>query len=105
MTSAPSAIHATSEERADYGFVSKVIDEARRARLKFPPPETTLAAAVEELGEVATALMDLQAGRDTPEHLYEECVQLAAMALRIAVEGDRTFPASLRRRRKAEAVR
>jgi NTP pyrophosphatase (non-canonical NTP hydrolase) len=86
---------AQTSEQADYFFVSRVIDEARRARLRFPAPNTTFAAATEELGEVAKALMDLQAGRDTRDHFVEECVQLAAMALRMAIEGDPTFPSSL----------
>lgn len=85
----------SAAEQLDYCFMTKVIDEARRARAKFPPPNTTFAAAVEELGEVAKALMEMQAGRDTREHFVEECVQLAAMALRMAIEGDPTFTASL----------
>ena len=37
----------SAAEQADYGFMTAVIDEARRARAKFPPSNTTFAAAVE----------------------------------------------------------
>jgi hypothetical protein len=97
MNAQPLSAPISAAERADYCFLTRVIDEARRARRKFPAPNTTFAATVEEMGEVGTALMDLQKGRDTREHFVEECVQLAAMALRMAVEGDPTFPASLPR--------
>lgn len=75
-------------------FAAEVVAEVLRARAKFPQPNPTFAAMVEESGEVATALLDVQWGKDTREHLREECVQLAAMACRIALEGDPGFPKS-----------
>jgi len=73
-------------------FVSDTMAETERAQGLYPQPNPTLAAATEELGEVAKALLHIREGKATGwDDVYEECVQLAAMACRIALEGDPTL--------------
>src|SRR5260221_10133985 len=70
----------------DDQFLKAVAAEVKRARKKFPGENATNAALVEEVGEVSAALMF--------EPWYAVCaetVQVAAMAMRLAVEGDSTF--------------
>ena len=67
-------------------------DELKAAREAFPGQTHMLAAMVEEVGELAQAIMqhDRQQGTSVQEVL-REAVQVAAMAIRIAVEGDDNF--------------
>lgn len=67
-------------EAAVYRAIS---DELRRARAKHPTSRLTFTALVEEAGEVAKALMDEDGFR-----VREEAVQLAAMAVRLVLDGD-----------------
>jgi hypothetical protein len=62
-------------------------DEVIRARRKFPGNRFLLCALGEELGELATALLQRQ-GRD---RVIKEARQVACVALRILEEGDATF--------------
>lgn len=75
---------------------SKTIKDIRaeimRARKKFPENEHQLAALTEEVGELAQALIDNSMGTLTPNRVYWEAIQVAAMAIRVAEEGDRSFP-------------
>lgn len=70
------------------GFLQDTLDEVTLARQRYPE-RPTMAVLVEEVGEVARALQDQ--GR---KELYAECVQVAAMAMRIALEGAREYPVS-----------
>ena len=72
----------------DSVFLAAVLDEISRARTKHPHFEITLAAMGEEFGEVCKAMLDERA-----ERVWDECVQLAAMALKLAVDGDRSMEA------------
>jgi NTP pyrophosphatase (non-canonical NTP hydrolase) len=75
------------------GLVMKMIaDELTAARGAFPGKTHMLCALVEEVGELAQALMehDRQQGTSVQECL-REAVQVAAMAVRVAVEGDDNF--------------
>jgi hypothetical protein len=73
-------------------FLENVAAEVHRAIVKFPQPNPTLAALTEEVGEVAKALLHLREGKaHSWGDVYDEAVQVAAMALRIAVEGDPTI--------------
>jgi len=78
-------------------FYIEVSSELIRARYKFPEGKHLLAALFEEAGEVANALLerDYLVNRYSPEehnrHVWNECVQTAAMALRLATEGDPEF--------------
>lgn len=66
--------------------------ELQFARHKFPTNQYLLAALMEEVGELAQALIDHSRGKTTPSHVYEEAIQVAAMAIRIAEEGSQEFP-------------
>ena len=81
-------------------FLNDVVDEVDRARDKFPDNKHMYAALAEEAGEVANALLERDykhhdekplgnAGYD--RHVWDECVQTAAMCLRVATEGDPSF--------------
>ena len=74
-------------EIAFYGEeLARDIDtEVAMARQKFPDPRGLMMALTEEVGEVAKALAD-----ESPERIREECIQVAAMAIRLAEEGDPT---------------
>ena len=64
-------------------FISDVAEEVIRARKKFPDSYGAMCALTEEVGELAKAAMD------EPYHrVYKEAVQVAAMAARMACEGD-----------------
>lgn len=64
-------------------FLFEVSTELVRARAKFPSNEGLLAALTEEVGEVAKAVME-----EPWENVRKECVQVAAVAMRLAEEGD-----------------
>jgi len=66
-------------------MIDEIADETHGARLKFPDPRGLMMALTEEVGEVAKALAD-----ESPERIREECIQVAAMAIRLAEEGDPT---------------
>ncbi|MFP4615551.1 MAG: hypothetical protein ACLFRB_06715 [Thiohalorhabdus sp.] len=66
-------------------FVGVVQDEIKEARTKFPGNGRQFTALVEEVGELAEALLEHGSGS---ERVREEAVQVAAMAQRVAVEGD-----------------
>lgn len=72
-------------------FQTAVREELKEARRKFPNPDWLFAALVEEVGELAKALLDHRLGEVLFEDVVEEAIQVAAMAQRIAVEGDPSF--------------
>src|SRR5690606_12717925 len=57
--------------------------EASQARTLFPGPDAMLYALTEEVGELARALLS-----EPAERVRKEALQVAAVALRIACEGD-----------------
>ena len=61
--------------------------ECVRARTKHPGRRHLLAAATEELGELAQAMLQ----RKPPEAIRMEALQVAVVALRIYEEGDEAF--------------
>jgi len=65
--------------------------ELRGARAKFPGHKHKFAALVEEVGELAQALIDHDRGEQTASQVYAEAVQVAAMAIRVAEEGSAEF--------------
>ncbi len=76
------------------GFMEAVCDEVARAVAKFPQPNPTLAALTEETGELAQAVLHIREGKSTEWwKVYDEAVQVAAMACRVALEGDPTVGA------------
>jgi hypothetical protein len=71
-----------------------ISDELERARAKFPMPNPTFVALVEEVGELAKALLTCKAGdTNLSIRVYEEAIQVATMAVRVLEEGDRDYPA------------
>lgn len=69
--------------------------ETIQAMKKFPQPNPNLAALMEEVGELAQAFLQGQ----EPYRIYAEAKQVAAMACRIAIEGDPQFPQAMDRGR------
>lgn len=65
-------------------------DEVVAARIKFPENTHKLAALVEEVGELAQAMLK----GESIDRIIDEAKQVAAMAIRIIEEGDSDFPLS-----------
>lgn len=59
--------------------------EVLRGRKKFPGNRFMLAALAEEIGELAEAMV-----KGDAEAIHREALQVAAVAIRIAEEGDAT---------------
>lgn len=69
-------------------FLKAVANELLSARKKFPATKAVLAAFGEESGEVFKSMLGYDYGKVPAYEVWMECVQAAAMACRIAVEGD-----------------
>lgn len=89
----------------DAAFLNDVADEIVKARTKFPRNTIQMMALTEEVGELANALIEhrslvkkadasedpdaeLQRIEASARHVWKEAVQTAAMAMRVAVDGD-----------------
>lgn len=72
-------------------FLAAVNQEVARAREKFPSSRLSMAALTEEVGELAQAMLKVAAGKWPKERIQEEAIQVAAMAVRVATEGDPSF--------------
>jgi len=80
---------------SNYNVWCDIQVELVKARDKFPGTKWMLAALTEEVGELAQALLHLNQEPekgDTHEDVYQEAIQVAVMAIRIATEGDNTLP-------------
>ena len=64
-------------------------DELAAARTKFPGNALLMEALMEEVGEVARAVLE----RDF-DHAKQEAIQVACVAMRLATEGDRSWEPS-----------
>ena len=73
-------------------FFYDLSTEFAGARAKFPQNRNQTVALMEEVGELANALLEHSYGKGTPQQVYKEAIQVAAMAMRVALEGDREFP-------------
>lgn len=73
-------------------FIKAVGIELTKARTKFPTNKYKLASLMEEVGEVSNAFLQHEYGKQTPEDIFGECVQVASCAMRLALEGDESFP-------------
>lgn len=79
----------------DIHFAVKAVKEARRAKTLFPAPNPNMAALTEEVGELSKALLQIGCeGKSDWSTVYNEAMQVAAMAVRIATEGDPTLGAT-----------
>jgi len=56
------------------------------ARENFPGKNVTFAALIEEVGELATATF-----QESRDRVRKEAVQVAAMAMRMVLDGDHTY--------------
>lgn len=65
--------------------------ELRYAQSKFPNNKFMLAALVEEVGELSQALIGYERGDKTSLQVLEEAIQVAVMAIRVAMEGSEEF--------------
>jgi hypothetical protein len=81
---------AEMEQRAQR-FFADAWSETQRARGLFPGNTLQLAALHEEVGELSDAYLDWYCG-DPDSNVRTEAVQVAAMACRVATEGDSTMP-------------
>lgn len=85
---------ADTNEIAIDRFLEDVSAEVRRAIAKFPQPNPVVAALAEETGEAARAALHIREGKSKDWwQVYGEAVQVAAMACRLAIEGDQTIGA------------
>lgn len=65
--------------------------ELNFARAKFPGSNLNFPALVEEVGELAQALLEHKYQRKTRDEVFAEAIQVAVMAIRIAEEGSAEF--------------
>ena len=76
----------------DGQIISMVRGELDAARKQFPGSTHMLAALMEEVGELAQAMMEHDRdGSQTTQEVLREAIQVAAMAIRVAAEGDENF--------------
>ena len=87
-------VYQTVTEDSVETFLDNVRQEVFRAVKNFPQPNPTIAALTEEVGELARAGLDIRQGKSNDWwKVYDEAVQVAAMAVRMALEGDPTIGA------------
>lgn len=74
-------------------FLVATAEEIEFAREKFPSNKHQLAALGEEVGELCNAMLEHDNGNPlgSVEHIVAEAIQVAAMAARVALEGDASF--------------
>lgn len=73
-------------------MIQDIRTELARARAKFPCNDHQLTAFNEEAGELNQAMLEREySGKKTHRDVWLEAVQAAAMAIRVATEGDSTF--------------
>lgn len=72
-------------------FLDAVRREHRDASATWPGNRHRLAALTEEVGEVAQAMLQHDQEGAGASAIYREAVQVAAMAMRLALEGDASF--------------
>jgi len=65
--------------------------ELARARAKFPAAEHSYAALLEDLGELANALLEHKYGHAPARNVRAEALQVACMAMRVGSEGDASY--------------
>lgn len=78
-------LYAGRMAMSDNDFVRAVQYEIARARKKFPDSQCSAIALMEEVGELAKALLEEDWSR-----VEEEAIQVAVMAQRVAIDGDRS---------------
>jgi hypothetical protein len=81
----------TPVEDMTWQFLEALVGELERARAKWPGNRVQMTALTEEVGELAKALLHLDYEGGTAPDVWKEAVQVAAMAVRVATEGDSSF--------------
>lgn len=76
-----------SDSRID-ALLEEIRVELGRARQKFPGDDVTMLALMEEVGELAKATFE-----EPSANVRSEAVQVAVMAIRVALDGDGTLTA------------
>jgi len=88
-------VKATPERRvfttADAWALHEVEDELARARAKHPGTGDTFVALMEEVGELAQALLQHKYEGQAAHTVRAEAIQVACMAVRCATEGDESL--------------
>lgn len=77
---------------SNYSFLCDLEGEVASARSKFPRTAMMMTALVEEVGELAQALLHVRLGKGFSAEVYAEAIQVATMAMRLATEGDSDYP-------------
>lgn len=77
---------------SDNDILVSVRQELRDAREEHPTNEDQLAALSEELGELCKALLHHKHEDGSEDEVRKEAIQVAAMAVRVATEGDHSYP-------------
>jgi hypothetical protein len=77
---------AQEQEWEEQQILADILAELHRAQVKFPSPAGCMTALTEEVGELAKALLD-----EPLSCVRAEAVQVAVMAIRVALEGDPTL--------------
>lgn len=67
-------------------FIAEFLKQLAYARYKFPGDNLTMIALMEEVGELAKAVMD-----EAPENVNLEAIQVATMAARVWLDGDHSI--------------
>ena len=83
------------EARADLDYLLDCVrKEYERAMVLFPRLNAgpQVAVLAEEHGEISKELLDHSRGESTIDKVFTECVQTAAMAIRLAIGGSVEFP-------------
>lgn len=78
------------EQRTE-SMIADIRSELMRARIKFVGNNHQLTAFNEEAGELNKAMLENNYAGVPCRDVYMEAVQAAAMAIRVATEGDSTF--------------
>lgn len=74
-----------------YQVLECITQEYEGSVKKFPTNKHKLAAATEELGELAQALIDYDRGKRSSLDVFTEAIQVASCAIRIALQGSEEF--------------
>lgn len=69
-------------------FCADMFEEQKRATEKFPGSDRLLGALMEEVGELVRALLKIQESGESSQRVYDEAIQVASTAYRLAREGE-----------------
>lgn len=72
-------------------MAGNIVKEVRGSSVKFPHNQHMLAALAEEVGELSNAFLEHHRGNQPAQNIYTEAVQVAAMAIRVALESSTEF--------------